>query len=61
VIGANLRTITPHRVGAQRFRDDTAAYETSKGSLKFAIAKPSPSDWLKKLISARMRELGLAA
>ena len=41
-------------------RDDTARYETSKGSLKFAVDKPLPKGLVKKLISARMRELGLA-
>jgi uncharacterized protein YdhG (YjbR/CyaY superfamily) len=41
-------------------RDDTAPYETSKGSLKFAIDKPLPKRLVKKLISARMRELGFA-
>jgi uncharacterized protein YdhG (YjbR/CyaY superfamily) len=40
--------------------DDTAPYETSKGSLKFAVDKPLPKRLVKKLISARMRELGLA-
>jgi uncharacterized protein YdhG (YjbR/CyaY superfamily) len=40
--------------------DDTAPYETSKGSLKFAIDKPLPKRLVKKLIGARMRELGLA-
>ncbi len=39
--------------------DDTAPYETSKGSLKFAVDKPLPKRLVKKLISARMRELGL--
>ena len=38
--------------------DDTAPYETSKGSLKFAVDKPLPKRVVKKLISARMRELG---
>jgi uncharacterized protein YdhG (YjbR/CyaY superfamily) len=41
--------------------DDTARYETSKGSLKFAVDKPLPKRLVKKLISARMRELGLAS
>jgi uncharacterized protein YdhG (YjbR/CyaY superfamily) len=40
--------------------EDTARYATSKGSLKFAIDKPLPKRLVKKLISARMRELGLA-
>jgi uncharacterized protein YdhG (YjbR/CyaY superfamily) len=42
-------------------QDDTAAYETSKGSLKFAVDKPLPKRLVKKLISARMRELGMAS
>jgi uncharacterized protein YdhG (YjbR/CyaY superfamily) len=39
-------------------RDDTAAYETSKGTLKFGIDKPLPKRLVKKLVSARLRELG---
>ena len=38
--------------------EDTAPYETSKGSLKFAVDKPLPKRLVKKLVSARMRELG---
>jgi len=38
--------------------DDVAPYETSKGSLKFAINKPLPKRLVKKLVHARMRELG---
>jgi uncharacterized protein YdhG (YjbR/CyaY superfamily) len=40
--------------------EDTARYETSKGSLKFAIDKPLPKRLVKKLVNARMQELGLA-
>jgi uncharacterized protein YdhG (YjbR/CyaY superfamily) len=40
--------------------NDISPYETSKGSLKFAIDKPLPKRLLKKLIDARMRELDLA-
>jgi uncharacterized protein YdhG (YjbR/CyaY superfamily) len=40
--------------------DDVAGYETSKGSLKFAIDKPLPKRLVKKLVAARMRELGMA-
>jgi uncharacterized protein YdhG (YjbR/CyaY superfamily) len=39
--------------------DDVAPYETSKGSLKFAINKPLPKRLVKKLVRARMQELGL--
>jgi uncharacterized protein YdhG (YjbR/CyaY superfamily) len=41
--------------------DDTAPYETSKGSLRFAVDKPLPKRLLKKLIRARMQELGIDA
>jgi uncharacterized protein YdhG (YjbR/CyaY superfamily) len=40
--------------------DDVAPYETSKGSLKFAINNPLPKRLVKKLIHTRMEELGLA-
>jgi uncharacterized protein YdhG (YjbR/CyaY superfamily) len=40
--------------------DDVAPYETSKGSLKFAINDPLPKRLVKKLIHTRMDELGLA-
>jgi uncharacterized protein YdhG (YjbR/CyaY superfamily) len=39
--------------------NDLAHYESSKGALRFAIDKPLPKRLVKKLISARMRELGL--
>jgi uncharacterized protein YdhG (YjbR/CyaY superfamily) len=40
--------------------DDVTGYETSKGALRFAIDKPLPRHLVKKLVTARMRELGLA-
>jgi uncharacterized protein YdhG (YjbR/CyaY superfamily) len=43
-----------------RLPDDVEAYETSKGSLKFAVNKPLPKRLVKKLIHTRMQELGLA-
>jgi uncharacterized protein YdhG (YjbR/CyaY superfamily) len=39
--------------------DEVAPYETSKGSLRFAINKPLPERLVKKLVHARMHELGL--
>jgi uncharacterized protein YdhG (YjbR/CyaY superfamily) len=39
--------------------DDVARYETTKGSLKFAVDKPLPQRLVKKLVMTRMRELGL--
>ena len=40
--------------------NDVAAYETSKGALRFAIDEPLPKPLVKKLVTARLRELGLA-
>jgi uncharacterized protein YdhG (YjbR/CyaY superfamily) len=40
--------------------DEVSGYETSKGALRFAIDKPLPAQLVKKLLTARMRELGLA-
>ena len=39
--------------------DEVGGYETSKGSLKFAIDQPLPNALVEKLIRARMAELGL--
>lgn len=39
--------------------DEVAAYDTSKGSLKFPVDKPLPKRLVKKLLDTRMRELGL--
>jgi uncharacterized protein YdhG (YjbR/CyaY superfamily) len=39
--------------------DDVAGYESTKGSLHFAVDKPLPKRLVKKLLTTRMRELGL--
>jgi uncharacterized protein YdhG (YjbR/CyaY superfamily) len=57
----NHLTYMPHSgTVLETLSSDTAAYETSKGSLKFAIDKPLPEGLVRKLIDARMREAGLA-
>ncbi len=38
--------------------EQVAAYQTSKGSLQFAIDKPLPKALVKRLIRARLAELG---
>jgi uncharacterized protein YdhG (YjbR/CyaY superfamily) len=38
---------------------DLGRYETTKGSLHFAIDKPLPKRLVKKLLTTRMRQLGL--
>jgi uncharacterized protein YdhG (YjbR/CyaY superfamily) len=40
--------------------DDVAPYETSKGSLRFAVNNPLPKRLVKKLVHTRMEELGVA-
>ena len=39
--------------------DDVAPYQTTKGSLHFATDEPLPEHLVRKLVTARMRELGL--
>jgi uncharacterized protein YdhG (YjbR/CyaY superfamily) len=40
--------------------DETARYEQTKGSLHFAIDKPLPKRLVKKLVTARLQQLGFA-
>ena len=40
--------------------DDVAAYETTKGSLKFPVDEPLPRALVEKLVITRLRELGPA-
>ena len=40
--------------------DDVASYERTKGSLHFEIDKPLPKRLVKKLVTTRMGQLGLA-
>jgi uncharacterized protein YdhG (YjbR/CyaY superfamily) len=39
--------------------DVVSKYDTTKGSLHFAIDKPLPRQLVRKLVSTRLRELGL--
>jgi len=39
--------------------DDVARYEQTKGSLHFAIDKPLPKRLVRKLVTTRLRQLGL--
>ena len=38
---------------------DTAAYESTKGSLHFAVNRPLPKELVSKLVTTRLRQLGL--
>lgn len=39
--------------------DELAAYECSKGSLRFAVDEPLPDHLVRKLVTVRMDELGI--
>jgi uncharacterized protein YdhG (YjbR/CyaY superfamily) len=57
----NHLSYLPHSASVlAALNDDTAPYEISKGALKFAIDEPLPGQLVEKLISVRVRELGLA-
>jgi uncharacterized protein YdhG (YjbR/CyaY superfamily) len=43
----------------EKLADDLASYQGTKGSLHFAIDEQIPRELVTKLVSARMRELGL--
>lgn len=42
-----------------RLAADVAEYQTSKGALRFAVDAPLPAALVRKLVEARMEELGL--
>lgn len=39
-------------------KDDLKAYETSKGAIRFPVGKPLPAALIRKLVRARLAELG---
>ncbi len=41
-----------------RLHDEVAGYKTSKGALQFAVDRPLPKALVKKLIDARLEEIG---
>jgi uncharacterized protein YdhG (YjbR/CyaY superfamily) len=40
--------------------DEVAGYRTSKGALRFPVDEPLPAPLVRTLVTARMRELGVA-
>ncbi len=57
----NHLTYLPHSASVlAQLGDAVARYETSKGSLKFAIDQPLSKRLVVTLIAARMRELGMS-
>jgi uncharacterized protein YdhG (YjbR/CyaY superfamily) len=46
----------PRASAMTAFKDDLAAYKTSKGAIQFPIDKPIPAALVKKIVKFRMKE-----
>ncbi len=46
----------PEPSGIEAFKDELAAYEVSKGSVKFQLNKPIPFDLIEKIVEFRVKE-----
>jgi uncharacterized protein YdhG (YjbR/CyaY superfamily) len=44
----------------EKLGDDLASYQSTKGSLLFAVDEPLPPGLVSKLVNTRMQELGLS-
>jgi len=40
----------------EQFKDDLKTYETSKGTIKFPLAKPIPLDLVKRIVAFRVKQ-----
>lgn len=46
----------PTPTGIEAFKNELAAYETAKGSVKFPLNKPLPLDLISKIVTYRVAE-----
>jgi uncharacterized protein YdhG (YjbR/CyaY superfamily) len=46
----------PTPTGSEAFKEDLAAYKTSKGSVQFPLDKPMPVELIRKIVAFRVQE-----
>jgi uncharacterized protein YdhG (YjbR/CyaY superfamily) len=49
-------SLFPGASALQRFKNEVAAYKTSKGTIQFALDKPLPVALIKRIVKARVAE-----
>jgi uncharacterized protein YdhG (YjbR/CyaY superfamily) len=59
--GAAKNHCAVYGIDTQTFADDLAAYDTSKGTVRFPPGEPLPADLLEKLVRTRIAAIDAAA
>ncbi len=48
----------PTGSGIEAFKEELAAYPTSKGTVQFPLDRPLPADLVRRIVEFRVREIG---
>ena len=56
-IGAARNHCALYGLSPDAFKQELAAYDTSKGTIRFPTAEPPPEDLIRKLLSARIADI----
>jgi uncharacterized protein YdhG (YjbR/CyaY superfamily) len=51
-------SVFPTAAVIEQFKDELKAYTTSKGTIQFPVDKPLPATLLRKIVKARLAEIG---